>query len=140
MGKAIVVIDGVGSPSVGSVVGVANIDMATLFPCRIIFVGKSGIGAAIDNTVLNISFIQRQHKQNIGLIYNQIPLSALSETQHYVSKRIVQLLPNTSPLGFIAHNQELALLLQESSETIAAWFSAYVNQHYLLNNWFKLDK
>jgi hypothetical protein len=51
---------------------VANIDIASLLPCRIIFVGKAGIGAAIDNTVLNVSFIQRQHKQNIGLIYNRL--------------------------------------------------------------------
>ena len=129
-GKAVILIDGIGSPSVGSVVGASNTDIAALLPCRIIFVGKSGIGAAIDDTVLNVSLIQSKHKQNVGLIYNKIPPSELPAIQHYVSKRIVQLLPNTTLLGFIAHHD--APFSQASSETIAAWFSGYVN----LTNWF----
>ena len=129
-GKAVVLIDGIGSPSVGSVVGASNTNIAALLPCRIIFVGKLGIGAAIDDTVLNVSLIQSKHKKNVGLIYNKIPLSELPAVQHYVSKRIVQLLPNTTPLGFIAYHD--ALFSQESSETIAAWFGGYVN----LTNWF----
>ena len=129
-GKAVVLIDGIGSPSVGSVVGASNTDIAALLPCQIIFVGKSGIGAAIDDTVLNVSLIQSKHKQNVGLIYNKIPPSELPAMQHYVSKRIVELLPNTTPLGFIAHHE--VSFSQASSETIAAWFSGYVN----LTNWF----
>lgn len=139
-GKAVVLIDGIGSPSVGSVVGVSNIDIAALLPCRIIFVGKSGIGAAIDDTVLGVSFIQSKHKQNIGLIYNNIPLTDVSDTQNYVSKRIVQLLPNTTPLGFIARNEELKTFSQESSEKIAAWFDSYVNKSTLLIDWFELNE
>jgi dethiobiotin synthetase len=127
-GKTIVLIDGIGSPSVGSVVGASNTDIAALLPCRVIFVGKSGIGAAIDDTVLNVSLIQRQHTQNIGLIYNKIPPSELAVIQHYVSKRIVELLPNTTPLGFIPHHD----LPDLSSKKIAAWFSGYVN----LTRWF----
>ncbi|MDD1606656.1 MAG: AAA family ATPase [Methylococcaceae bacterium] len=141
MNKAVVLIDGIGSPSVGSVVGVSNIDIAALLPCRIIFVGKSGIGAAIDDTVLNVSFIQSKHKQNIGLIYNHCPLPDIANTQQYVSKRIVQLLPNITPLGFIARNEEgLESFLQESSEKIAAWFDGYVNKSHLLTDWFALNE
>lgn len=138
-GKAVVLIDGIGSPSVGSVVGVSNMDIANLLPCRIIFVGKSGIGAAIDDTVLGVSFIQSKHKQNIGLIYNNIPLTEIADTQRYVSKRIVQLLPNTTLLGFIACNERLEAFSQESSEKIAAWFDGYVNNGKLLTDWFELS-
>jgi dethiobiotin synthetase len=113
------------------VVGAANTDIAALLPCQIIFVGKSGIGAAIDDTVLNVSLIQSKHQQNVGLIYNKIPPSELTAMQHYVSKRVVQLLPNTTPLGFIPHHE----FSQHSSETIAAWFSNYVT----LTDWFSLD-
>lgn len=129
-GKAIVLIDGIGSPAVGSVVGVANIDIAALLPCRIIFVGKAGIGAAIDDTVLNVSFIQSKHQHNVGLIYNKIPVSEMVKTRHYVSKRIVQLLPNTTPLGFIGQHE----FSPASSETIGAWFSDAVN----FTDWFEL--
>ncbi|MDD1609927.1 MAG: AAA family ATPase [Methylococcaceae bacterium] len=118
-----------------------DIDIAALLPCRIIFVGKSGIGAAIDDTVLNVSFIQSKHKQNIGLIYNHCPLPDIANTRQYVSKRIVQLLPNTTPLGFIARDEEgLESFLQESSEKIAAWFDGYVNKSHLLTDWFALNE
>lgn len=130
--KKIVLIDGIGSPAVGSVVGVSNIDIAASLPCRIIFVGKPGIGAAIDDTVLCVSFIQSKHAQNIGLIYNQIAATELSRTKDYVSKRIVQLLPNVTPLGFIARHEDFADLLQQSAEQIAEWFGAYVDENQLL--------
>ena len=42
---------GVGDPSVCSVVGVPNVDVALLLLCHILFVGMPSIGAALDNTV-----------------------------------------------------------------------------------------
>lgn len=137
--KTVVLIDGIGSPAVGSVIGVSNLDLAGLLPCRIIFVSKPGLGAAIDDTVLNISFIQTRHPQNIGLIYNNISQAELSATQKYVSQRIVQLLPNVTPLGFIARHDHWEVFLQNSPETIADWFNVYVEKHQLLNHWFGLE-
>lgn len=137
--KKIVLIDGIGSPAVGGVVGVSNIDIAALLPCRIIFVGKSGIGAAIDDTVLCVSFIQSKHTQNIGLIYNQIPATELVSAKNYVGKRIVQLLPNVTPLGFIARHDDFPALLQQSAETIADWFNDYIDKKYFLDDWFGLS-
>lgn len=134
--KKIVLIDGIGSPAVGGVVGISNIDIAALLPCRIIFVGKPGIGAAIDDTVLCVSFIQGKHKQNIGLIYNQIPATELVNAKNYVSKRIIQLLPNVTPLGFIAQHDDFTSLLQQPVETIADWFNDYVDNRHFLEQWF----
>jgi dethiobiotin synthetase len=91
--KEVVIIDGVGDPSVGSVVGVSNVDVALLLPCHILFVGKSGIGAALDNTVLCVSFMQLKGLKNIGIIYNKIPLAAIAEIKKYVTKRLPDLLP-----------------------------------------------
>jgi hypothetical protein len=136
--KKIVLIDGIGSPAVGGVVGVSNIDIAALLPCRIIFVGKPGIGAAIDDTVLCVSFIQSKHKQNIGLIYNQIPATELVNAKNYVSKRIVQLLPNVTPLGFIARHDDFKTLLQQPYQTITCWFNDFVDKKHFLDDWFEL--
>jgi dethiobiotin synthetase len=133
--KKIVLIDGIGSPAVGSVVGVSNIDIAALLPCRIIFVGKSGIGAAIDDTVLCVSFIQNKHTQNIGLIYNRITPAELFRTKNYVSQRIVQLLPNLTLLGFIACHDDFDALLQQPYESIADWFNDYLDNRQLLTAW-----
>jgi len=103
--KEVVIIDGVGDPSVGSVVGVSNVDVALLLPCHILFVGKSGIGAALDNTVLCVSFMQLKGLTNIGIIYNKIPLAAIAEIKKYVTKRLPDLLPKVTLLGFIGNDQ-----------------------------------
>ena len=106
-GKSMVIIDGVGDPSVGGVVGVSNVDVAAALACRVIFVGRPGIGAALDNTLLCVSFMQSRGIADIGVIYNKIAPVAMAEIKHYVSKRLPELLPTVTLLGFIAgyHDQ-----------------------------------
>jgi dethiobiotin synthetase len=139
--KDVVIIDGVGDPSVGSVVGVSNVDVALSLSCHVLFVGKPGIGAAIDNTVLCVSFMQYKGLNNIGIIYNKIPLSDLIEIKKYVTKRLPELLPEVTMLGFVGKEQNLETLFQnKSSEEIAQWFSSYVNESILLCDWLGLKK
>ena len=137
--KEVVIIDGVGDPSVGSVVGVSNVDVALLLPCHIIFVGKSGIGAALDNTVLCVSFMQLKGLKNIGIIYNKIPLAAIAEIKKYVTKRLPDLLPKVTLLGFIGNDQiDETYLKNNSGKEIALWFSSYINKRILLYDWLGL--
>jgi len=140
--KEVVIVDGVGDPSVGSVVGVSNVDLASSLPCRVIFVGKPGIGAALDNTVLCVSFMQHKGLTNIGVIYNKIPLSAFAEIKKYVTKRLPELLPEVTLLGFIGNDPFVETCLKDnSSAAIAQWFSDYVDEKTLLD-WLglKFDK
>jgi dethiobiotin synthetase len=137
--KEVVIIDGVGDPSVGSVVGVSNVDVALSLPCSVIFVGKPGIGMAIDNSVLCVSFMQLKGLTNIGIIYNKIPLAAIAEIKKYVTKRLPELLPDVTLLGFIGKDQIVeAQLKNYSSEEIAQWFSFSVNERTLLYDWLGL--
>jgi len=137
--KAVVIIDGVGDPSVGSVVGVSNVDVALSLTCSVIFVGKPGIGAALDNTVLCVSFMQLKGLTNIGIIYNKIPLAAIAEIKKYVTKRLSELLPKVTLLGFIGNDQiDETHLKNNSGEEIAHWFSSYVNERILLYDWLGL--
>ena len=129
-GKVLVLIDGIGDPSVGSVVGVSNVDIAAALSCRVIFVGKPGIGKAIDNTVLCISFMQQQGLANIGLIYNKIPQTAMTEIRNYLSKRLPELLPDVTLLGFIGND--------EVNADCAHGFDAFIDQKTLLFNWLQL--
>jgi dethiobiotin synthetase len=134
--KKVVIIDGVGDPSVGSVVGVSNVDVALSLPCSVLFVGKPGIGAALDNTVLCVSFMQQKGLNNIGIIYNKIPLLAVAEIKKYVKKRLPELLPEVMLLGFLAEDPFIeASLKDNSSEAIARWFSSFVNEKTLLCDW-----
>jgi hypothetical protein len=52
-GKKIVLIDGVGYPSVGSICGVSNCDVAKALRAPVLLVGKSGVGDAVDSFNLN---------------------------------------------------------------------------------------
>jgi dethiobiotin synthetase len=138
-GKEVVIIDGVGDPSVGSVVGVSNVDVALSLPCHVIFVGKPGIGSAIDNTVLCVSFMQQKGLKNIGIIYNKIPLSAFAEIKKYVTKRLPELLPGIKLLGFIGEEPIVENHCQcNACENIAHWFTSYIDRKTLLFDWLGL--
>lgn len=140
-GRKVVIIDGVGDPSVGSVVGVSNVDVALSFPCRVIFVGKPGIGAALDNTALCVSFMQFKGLTNIGIIYNKISLPAFAEVKQYVTKRLPELLPGVTLLGFIAEDQIIEAGLKNNvREEIALWFGPYVNERILFYDWLGLPQ
>ena len=137
--KDVVIIDGVGDPSGGSVVGVSNVDVALSLPCHVIFVGKPGIGAAIDNSVVCVSFMQYKGLSNIGIIYNKIPLSAFAEIKKYASKRLPELLPNVTLLGFIGEEQFVETHLQDNvGEDIVHWFTSYIDRKILLCDWLGL--
>ena len=137
--KDVVIIDGVGDPSVGSIVGVSNVDVALSLSCKVVFVGNPGIGAAIDNTVLCVSFVQYKGLANIGIIYNKISLSTFAEIKKYVTKRLPELLPEVTLLGFIGKDQVVETYLKDnSSEEIARWFSSYIDRKTLLCDWLGL--
>jgi dethiobiotin synthetase len=129
-GKSVVIIDGIGDPSVGSAVGVSNVDVALSLPCKVIFVGHPGIGSAIDNTVLCVTFMQAKGLTDIGIIYNNIPLAAFDDMKKYLSKRVPELLPNVMLLGFIGQQQLVDL--PDSIDNIARWFSSYIDPKILL--------
>jgi hypothetical protein len=51
--KKIVLIDGVGYPSVGSICGLSNAQVCAVISAPVILIGKSGVGDAIDSFNLN---------------------------------------------------------------------------------------
>jgi dethiobiotin synthetase len=137
--KDVVIIDGIGDPSTGSVAGISNVDVALSLPCKVIFVGKPGIGAALDNAVLCVSFMQTKGLKNIGVIYNKIPLSTFAEIKKYITKRLPELLPETTLLGFIGNDPFFdAQLKTNAGKEIAQWLSSYVNESTLLYDWLGL--
>lgn len=131
-GKDTVLIDGIGDPSTGSVVGVSNRDVAAALACPVLFVGKPGIGAAIDNTVLCEAFLRAGKVEISGLLYNRIPPLRLAKIRESVSQRLESLFPKTRILGFLPENEQL---LQSGDlvgvDSINQWFSSQVDTHQL---------
>lgn len=69
-GRRVVVVDGVGFPSVGSIVGVDNADVALAARAPVLLCCKSGVGAAVDSFNLNCSYFQAKGVPVIGAVFN----------------------------------------------------------------------
>ena len=138
-GKDIVVIDAMGGPSAGAVIGISNADIAAILSCRVLFVGKPGIGKAIDDTLLCTSFMYSKGISDIGLIYSNIPPRILDEIEKYVSKRLSRLLPKATLLGFIPQQQNLeAILRYQAWQQLAECLDNSLVSPTALRDWLDL--
>lgn len=68
--RRLVLIDGVGFPSVGSVCGVDNVDVAIAASAPVILIGKSGVGGAIDSFNLNAAYFAQRGVRVLGTVLN----------------------------------------------------------------------
>ncbi|KAJ1460857.1 P-loop containing nucleoside triphosphate hydrolase protein [Pelagophyceae sp. CCMP2097] len=72
--KSLVVIDGVGFPAVGSVVGCSNAAVARAVTAPVVIVCKSGVGGAIDSVDLCATYFEAQRVPVLGTVLNDAPL------------------------------------------------------------------
>lgn len=69
-GRRVVIVDGVGFPAVGSIVGVDNADVAKAARAPVLLVCKCGVGAAIDSFSLNSSYFLAKGVPVLGAVFN----------------------------------------------------------------------
>ncbi|MGR9074186.1 MAG: dethiobiotin synthase [Gammaproteobacteria bacterium] len=123
--REIVIVDGIGNPATGSVIGLSNADIALSIAAPVVFVGKAGIGSTIDDTVLSVSFLRQKGIDNIALVYNKIPTSEFDLMRYYLSKRLSELLPDIPVLDFIPAISELDQRAKhESAGRIHRWLKS----------------
>ncbi len=85
-GKAIIIIDGVGYPSVGSITNTDNASVAIAsgydkwqngksikVPCATLIVGKKGVGDAVDSYNMNANYFRMRNVPILGAIFNRLP-------------------------------------------------------------------
>eukprot|EP00928_Gymnodinium_smaydae_P079732 TRINITY_DN63590_c0_g1_i1.p1 TRINITY_DN63590_c0_g1~~TRINITY_DN63590_c0_g1_i1.p1 ORF type:complete len:547 (-),score=126.48 TRINITY_DN63590_c0_g1_i1:69-1595(-) len=68
--RRVVVVDGVGFPAVGSIVGVDNADVARACRAPVLIVCKSGVGSAIDSFNLNSTYFLAKGVPVLGAVFN----------------------------------------------------------------------
>ena len=86
-GKSITIVDGVGYPAVGSVVGCSNAAVAKAAGASALVVGKEGVGNAIDSFNLCASFYEHAAVPVLGGIFNRLTEGKESDrTKKYVPK------------------------------------------------------
>eukprot|EP00948_MAST-09A_sp_MAST-9A-sp1_P002414 g2414.t1 len=70
--KKFVLIDGVGYPAVGSIVGVSNAHVAKTVNAPVLLIGKSGVGDAIDSYNLGEAFFAHHGVRVLGVVFNRL--------------------------------------------------------------------
>lgn len=114
-GKRVVLIDGVGFPSVGSICGTDNTSVARACgypttndgdrtPATVLIVGGSGVGAAVDAFNLNASYFKARDIPVMGAVFNKLSLEgfySLENCRKQVTAYFDQNPTAGRPFGFV---------------------------------------
>eukprot|EP01079_Euglenida_sp_SAG-EU17-18_P005968 gene5968-1062_t len=112
-GKRVTVVDGVGYPSVGSVVGVSNADVAREGRCSVLIVGKQGLGDAIDSFNLCKCWFESRKVPVVGCVFNRVGGDAMMQKTKYVHKYFATNLPKMRVYGILGENEQLKLGVED---------------------------
>jgi dethiobiotin synthetase len=121
-GKAVVVIDGVGYPAVGSITntdnahvamasGYASQDGSARIPPAVLIVGKRGVGDAVDSYNLNSNYFRSKNIPILGAIFNRLPVDgyySLENCKEAVSAYFEQQSTGERVFGFIPEVEGIA--------------------------------
>lgn len=125
-GKRVTLIDGVGYPSVGSIVGCSSADIAVACRAPVLLVGKAGVGDAIDSFNLCACFFEARRVPVLGAIFNKLSPSGFYGIRmcgEYVRKymraarprqRVYGLLPASEALGGLAPEETCGIAFTHS--------------------------
>jgi len=117
-GKRLTVIDGVGYPSVGSIVGCSSADIAVACRAPVLLVGKPGVGDAVDSFNLCASYFEARRVPVLGAIFNKLPVAGyygLEQCDEYIRKYMRTARPRQRVYGLLPSSEELAGLAGEEA-------------------------
>ena len=133
VGKRALVIDGVGYPTVGSIVGCSSVDIALACRARVLLVGKSGVGDAVDSFNLCAAVFEQRGVPILGAVFNKLPLTgaySLERCGEYVRKYFASRRPTQRVYGLIPSTDSLAAVAGE--ETCGFSFSHPNPQNHVI--------
>jgi hypothetical protein len=129
-GKQVVIIDGVGYPAVGSICGLSNADLASALGAGVVFVGKKGVGDAVDSYNLCTTYFAKFGVPVLGALFNRLPADgyySLENCKSAITKYFEQ--NEGLVFGFLPELEELKLGLQESDRdnatSMAMWIALF---------------
>jgi len=117
-GKKITIVDGVGYPSVGSVVGCSSADIAVACAAPVLLVGKPGVGDAVDSFNLCARYFEAQAVPVLGSIFNRLSPSgfySLDTCRRYVRKYMASSRPRQRVYGMLPTHDILGTLGAEEA-------------------------
>lgn len=118
--KKVVLIDGVGYPSVGSITGTDNASVATACgrpfslpnsstilrsPVPVLLIGKPGVGDAVDSFNLNATYFSHRNVPVLGAIFNKLSVEgfySLANCREAIDMYFARCQPERTAFGFVA--------------------------------------
>jgi dethiobiotin synthetase len=104
VGKKLVVIDGVGYPSVGSICSISNADVAQFLQAPVLLIGRPGVGDAVDSYNLLSAFFEIHGVRVLGCIFNKLELEgfySLENCRTAIMSYFSLKKPHQLPYGFM---------------------------------------
>lgn len=112
-GKRVTIIDGVGYPSVGSIVGCSSAEIAISCRSPVLLIGRPGVGDAIDSFNLCASYFENQRIPVLGAIFNRLSekgFYSLDMCAEYHAKYFAANRPKQRVYGLLPVDEKLAAL------------------------------
>ncbi len=109
-GRKVVVVDGVGFPAVGSIVGMSNAVLARAAHAPVVLVCPRGVGNAVDSFNLNRVFFEHHGVQVLGAIFNRLHTEgfyALEKCKASVDDYFTQFRPEQRVYGYVPEIKSL---------------------------------
>lgn len=110
VGKRLVIVDGVGYPSVGSICSLSNADVARSLEAPVMLVGKPGVGDAVDSFNLLSAFFEYNRVHVLGAIFNKLETQGFYALEHCrtaINQYFTQQKPHQMPFGYLPKTTEL---------------------------------
>ena len=117
-GKRLTLIDGVGYPSVGSIIGCSSADVAIACRAPVLIVGRPGVGDAIDAFNLCATFFEAHRIPVLGGIFNKCQPSGFygrAKCAEYIAKYMAARRPQQRAYGLLPSQESLGKLAAEET-------------------------
>lgn len=109
-GKKLVMVDGVGYPSVGSVVGVSNAAVASAVGASVLIVGREGLGDSVDSFNLCATYFESHGVSVLGILINRVMDNpVILKKTGYVAKYFKRFRPHQKVYGLLTENAKFAV-------------------------------
>jgi dethiobiotin synthetase len=88
-GKDVIIAEATGHPGVGSIVGLSNAKVSNLMKAEIVFMSGGGIGKAMDQLEVDLSYFLFKRSRVRGIIFNKVLPEKLTAMKQYVNEELI---------------------------------------------------
>jgi hypothetical protein len=88
--KSVVIAEGTGHPGVGGIVKLSNAQVANLLGADVLFLSGGGIGRALDQLEVDLTYFLHQKSRVKGILFNRVIPEKLETVRHYITEKVLE--------------------------------------------------